>query len=97
MDPLSLPAWILILSMGALPGVHPEIVLSTHDTLGECMKEGDQLKEVLLDWRFNNPLVVQFFMLECIRMNAEKFKEFPQYKRWLEKQDGKEEKDRKRL
>ena len=92
MGPLSLPAWILILSMSALPGVLPDIVLSTHDTLEECMKEGDRLQEVLSDWRFNDPLVVQFFVLGCIpTANVEKFKEFPQ------EQDRKEEKDRKRL
>ena len=92
MDLLSLPAWIFILSMGALPGVHPDIVLSAHDTLEECMEEGDRLQKILSDRRFNDPLVVRFFVLGCVpTVNVEKFKEFPQ------EQDRKEEKDRKRL
>ena len=66
MDPLNLPAWILILSMSALPGaVSPELVIGAHDELEECMDAGDQLREVLLDWRFNNPAVTAFVMLGC--------------------------------
>ena len=82
MDPLTFPAWVLVLmSLLPGPGGYPDIVIGAHDDLQECMEAGNRLQEVLSDRRFNNPASTMFFAVGCVpTTDEEDLKELPQGK-----------------